>query len=147
VQKNIRRQQDGELLNKTNLRRQRIVDEVLEKTKYSLAKDHFENIIILSGDSYHEGVIGLAASKLVEEFGRPAIVISKGKAISKGSARSIPGFNINEAIKYASEFVISGGGHEMAAGFSLKTKNLIPFKKRVKKYASEKMKKDVFVKR
>ena len=137
----------AELLNKTNLRRQKIVDEVLEKTKRVLVKDHFENIIILDGDSYHEGVIGLAASKLVEEFGKPAIVISKGKAISKGSARSIPGFNINEAIKYASEFVVSGGGHEMAAGFSLKTKYLAVFKKMVKSYALKKMKKDIFVKK
>ena len=146
--KNMRKAMElAELLNKTNLRRQRIVDEVLEKTKNALAKDHFENIIILDGDSYHEGVIGLAASKLVEEFGRPAIVISKGKVISKGSARSIPGFNINEAIKYASEFVMSGGGHEMAAGFSLKTKNLVPFKKKIKKYAFKKMKKDIFVKK
>ena len=137
----------AELLNKTNLRRQRIVDEVLEKTKKVLIKENFENIIILDGDSYHEGVIGLAASKLVEEYSRPAIVISKGKVISKGSARSIPGFNINEAIRSASDFVMSGGGHEMAAGFSLKTKNLVLFKKMVEKYASNKMNKDLFVKK
>jgi single-stranded-DNA-specific exonuclease len=137
----------AELLNKTNLRRQKIVDEVLQKTKNVLAKESFENIIILDDDSYHEGVIGLAASKLVEEFGRPAIVISRGSEISKGSARSIPGFNINEAVKYASDIVLSGGGHEMAAGFSLKTKNVALFKKMLKRYAFEKMKKDLFVKK
>jgi single-stranded-DNA-specific exonuclease len=87
----------AELLNKTNLRRQRIVDEVTLRTKNVLTREGLDNIIILEGDSFHEGVIGLAASKLVEEFGRPAIVISKGNLISKGSARSF-GFNINEAI-------------------------------------------------
>jgi len=87
------------LLNRTNIKRQKIVDEVVTKVKLKMSKKYLDKIIVLEGDSYHEGVIGLAASKLTEEFWLPSIVISKGKDVSKGSARSIPGFSIISAIR------------------------------------------------
>ena len=91
----------------------------------------------MADESYHEGVIGLAASRLVDEFHRPAIVISKGRDLSKASARSIPGFNIIESIRRLQDLFVAGGGHPMAAGFSLVTTNLEVFIKRFEEVNSQ----------
>jgi len=117
-----------------NKRRQNIVDEVLNHAKGLINLK--SKVIILSHESYHEGVIGLAAGKLVEEYYRPAIVISKGKEISKASARSITGFNIIEAIRTLGDLLEGGGGHSMAAGFSIKTDKIEKFISKFEKVAS-----------
>jgi single-stranded-DNA-specific exonuclease len=77
-------------------------------------------VIVLAREGWHTGIIGIVAGKLVDKFRRPAFVVSideRGQA--KGSARSIEGFNLAEAIETARDHLTSGGGHEMAAGFSL----------------------------
>ncbi len=81
-------------------------------------------LIFISHESYQQGVIGLVAGKLVEEFYRPSIVISKGEKYSKASARSISGFNIIEFIRSASEHLVDAGGHPMAAGFTVETEKI-----------------------
>ncbi len=124
------------LVAKTNLDRQRIVDEVLLRVK-SEGKKFSKGIIFLSHEDYHEGVIGLAAGRLVEEFYRPAIVISKGKKFSKGSARSISGLNIIEVIRAHEDMIVAGGGHPMAAGFTIETAKLLEFEKALNKTAEE----------
>lgn len=143
-----KRAQDlAEYLNRTNIRRQKVVDEVLFKAKNKMIKKKLKSIIILEDKSYHEGVIGLAASKLVDEYNRPAIVISQGEVISKGSARSIQGFNIIEAIKSSSKLIIGGGGHEMAAGFSINTSRISALKKSLYKYADKHLNKELLEKK
>lgn len=114
-------------LGKTNSQRQKIVEEVVVHAAQSASQKNWENIVILSHKSYHEGVIGLAASKLVEKYHLPAIVMNENGNICKASARSISGFNIIKAIRQLDGYLISGGGHEMAAGFSLKKENLHTF--------------------
>lgn len=120
-------------LAKTNRLRQEIVEKVVIKTRKEALKRELVGAIVVSGEDYHEGVVGLAASKLVEEFYRPAIVLSKGKKVSKGSARSISGFNIINAIKKLDSLLLDSGGHPMAAGLSLETKNLAKFSKEFEK--------------
>lgn len=83
-----------------------------------------EKLIVVQHESFNEGVIGLIAGKLVDEFYRPAIVIAKGEEYSKASARSISGFNIVENIRKAAHLLESVGGHPMAAGFTVATKNI-----------------------
>src|SRR4030066_1098475 len=124
-------------IGRTNHERQKIVDEVVAHAKNSYKNIEKQYVIILAHESYHEGVIGLAAAKLVEEFYRPAIVLSKGGNISKASARSISGFNIIEAIRTLENLYIEGGGHPMAAGFSIKTNKIDIFTKQKKKIAKE----------
>lgn len=114
------------LVSETNLERQKIVDEVIGRVR-ARVEEFSSGIIFLSHESYHEGVIGLAAGKLVEEFWRPAIVVCRGEKISKGSARSIPGFNIIETIGKYEGMLVSGGGHPMAAGFTIETTKLEEF--------------------
>ena len=76
-------------------------------------------------ESYDEGIVGIVAGRLVEKYHRPAIVLSIGEEISKASARSVQGINIIELIKKAGgDLLLGAGGHPMAAGFSIKTKDL-----------------------
>lgn len=84
-------------------------------------------VIVASSENYSQGVIGLIAGKLVEEYYLPSIVISIGHKYSKASARSISGFNIVESLK-VSQYLESVGGHPMAAGFTILTENISKFK-------------------
>jgi single-stranded-DNA-specific exonuclease len=124
-------------IGRTNRERQKIVDEVVLHARNSYKNIEKQFVIVLAHKSYHEGVIGLAAAKLVEEFYRPAIVMSKNGSIAKASARSISGFNIIEAIRKLEKLYIEGGGHPMAAGFSIETKKISIFTKEINKIAKE----------
>jgi single-stranded-DNA-specific exonuclease len=128
---------------RTNRERQKIVDEVVAHARNSYKSIEKQYVIVLAHESYHEGVIGLAAAKLVEEFYRPAIVLSKSGNIAKASARSISGFNIIEAIRRLEKLYIEGGGHPMAAGFSIETKNIGIFTKEINKIAGRLITKDI----
>ena len=129
------------LLGRTNTKRQDLTTKAVEHAKGLVEKDPI--IGVISHESWHEGVIGLVASRLVEVHYRPMIVISKGEEYSKGSARSIAGFNIVEAIRESSEFLVDGGGHPMAAGFTIETKNIELFREKITKYAKVKMTQEV----
>jgi single-stranded-DNA-specific exonuclease len=130
-------------IGRTNSERQKIVDEVILHARKSFKNLEGQSVIVLAHESYHEGVIGLAAAKLVEEFYRPAIVLSKKGKIAKASARSISGFNIIEAIRKLESLYIEGGGHPMAAGFSIETKNIAAFTKEINKIAAKLITKDL----
>src|SRR5581483_5960163 len=134
------------LISKTNLERQSMVEKTIKEVQNKVNKDD-NTIIFLSSESYHEGIIGLAAGKLVEEYYRPAIVISKGKKLSKGSARSINGFNIIEAIREHSSLLVAHGGHVMAAGFTIETSNLEKFQKAINKSSKKLLTKDILARK
>jgi single-stranded-DNA-specific exonuclease len=144
------RQNAVELANKlgrVNQLRQKIVEEVLVTARKSFTVEKKQKIIIISDASYHEGVIGLAAGKLVEEFYLPAIVISRGEKISKASARSISGFNIIEAIRHFDGMLEAGGGHPMAAGFSILTERIEDFTQKMLLYSAEMVSDDMLSKK
>jgi len=132
-------------LSKINSDRQSIVKNVLFSDN-TTSIDQSDKIIIITGDEYHEGVIGIAASKLVDRYYRPVIVGSVSEGIVKASARSIEGFNIIEAIREFQEFLIEAGGHPMAAGFSLEISNLDKFSNAIKNYANEKIEDELLTK-
>jgi single-stranded-DNA-specific exonuclease len=106
-------------LQSTNIDRQSMTIGMIELARQRKDEWKDQSIIVIESDTFHEGVIGLVASKLVEEFGKPAVVIAKGKGRSKGSARSVPGVNITELLRDVREHLLDIGGHPMAAGFSL----------------------------
>ncbi len=126
----VKAQELAKFLGKTNLERQKIVDEVVFHARSTIEKRVWKGAIVLAHKDYHEGVIGLAASKLVEEYYRPVVIFSKGKSISKASARSISGFNIIESIRKLDIFIVNGGGDPMAAGFSIETDKIDVFTKK-----------------
>ncbi len=97
-----------------------------------------ERVIVLSGSSWHHGVIGIIASRLTDRYYLPSVLISveeDGK--SKGSGRSIPGFNLFEAFAESKELLEKYGGHELAAGLSLSAENIPLFKKAINEYAKK----------
>jgi len=83
--------------------------------------------IVLHNEKWHPGVIGIVASRLVEKHYRPAVMMTTIEGVAKGSARSIPGFDVYEAIKACEEYVIQFGGHKYAAGLSVKLENIPAF--------------------
>ncbi len=86
-----------------------------------------KNSMVLYDDSWHKGVVGIAASKLIEHFFKPTIIFAGNDNIITGSARSIPGINIHKAINDCSKWLVRFGGHKMAAGLSLKKSDLMHF--------------------
>ena len=133
----------NKLLNETNIKRQKIVDDVL--TQVLKRVQDKDKIIVIDGE-YHEGVIGLASGKITEKHYKPSIVLSVGEKISKASARSISGFNIIEAIKETG-LIIEGGGHPMAAGFSIETTKIEEFRLKINKLSKEKLTDEILEKK
>ncbi len=94
-------------------------------------------LLIVADESYAQGIIGLIAGKLVEEFYRPAIVLSIGEKHSKASVRSVSGFNIIEFLRMHTDHFINVGGHPMAAGFTIETTKLALLQEILEKKAEE----------
>jgi len=99
-----------------------------------------DKVLILVSDHWHEGIIGLIASKLTEKYYRPTIIMTKNDEGYKGSARSIPSFNITTFLKSLKKFLVDVGGHAAAAGFTIEEKNLDNFVTAAQKLSSKKIK-------
>lgn len=124
-------------LSQTNTLRQEKTTENLDHAKKEASRDKDNKIIVISHDSYAPGVIGLVANRLVNEFYKPSVVIAQNQQLSKGSARSVSGLNITEAISSAGELLTSFGGHPMAAGFSMESAQIPYLREKLIKYADE----------
>ena len=124
-----------ELLGKLNDLRKETEAETTKKAMLEVNED--DRIIVVSGEGWHEGVVGIIASRLVDKFGKPAIVLSLEKGMAKGSARSIGDVNIYELIKENDSFLEKFGGHKMAAGLGLKEENIAVFREAINESAKE----------
>lgn len=102
-----------------------------------------DRVIVVWGDEYHPGVVGIVASRLVEKYSRPAIVFTKDGEEYKGSGRSVPAFSLHNALENTKEYLIRFGGHELAAGLAVEKENLEPFRRAINEFANgnEKMSK------
>jgi single-stranded-DNA-specific exonuclease len=126
-------------LDQTNRKRQRMTADIVKLAKQKLEEQYeFRDIIFVGDESFHEGIIGLAASRLSDEYYRPAIVANTSKEITRASARSIPGFNITSALEECSDILLRFGGHAAAAGFSLYSKDIDLFTEMISKIARDK---------
>lgn len=111
----------------------KIISSAIEKIeKYGY---NYDRIIVVDSEGWHSGVVGIVASRLAEKYGKPAIVISTDGEISSGSGRSIGGFSLYDAIKSTSDSLIKFGGHSLAAGVTLKTKDISLFREKINEYA------------
>jgi len=128
-------------LDEQNKLRQELTEKsyLFARQKY-LEEASEDSLIFLYHESFEEGVVGLVASKLVEEFYRPAVVVSLKKEQARASARSIGEFNIIEAIRTCADILGAHGGHPKAAGFDIRKDNLEALSARLKSLASEKLK-------
>ncbi|MBI2907723.1 MAG: single-stranded-DNA-specific exonuclease RecJ [Chloroflexi bacterium] len=122
-------------LEQTNVERQRLTNEVVEEARAQMAELGDCPMILVGGAGFHPGVVGIVAGKLTDEFYRPALVVSMGEQVSRGSARSIPEFNIIEALSQCSDLFTHFGGHAQAAGFTLPTSNMDRLRERLLKIA------------
>jgi single-stranded-DNA-specific exonuclease len=92
--------------------------------------------IVLAHEGWHPGVVGIVCSRMVERFGRPTVLMQKGRDLTRGSARSIDGYSIHEGLSAASEFLASFGGHAMAAGLTLPSAQIGAFAERLIEHAN-----------
>jgi single-stranded-DNA-specific exonuclease len=96
-------------------------------------------VIVVAHESFHAGVVGIVASRIVDLYHRPTFVLSLNEAEAHGSARSVAGFELHEAIEHVRDLLISGGGHAMAGGVKLLRENLDAFRDRLAAYGSERL--------
>lgn len=96
----------------------------------------FDRVIVVDGEGWHHGVVGIVASRICEKYGKPAIVISRDGENAHGSGRSYDGFSLYDAINSASEHLTKFGGHSQAAGISLMSDNIDAFRKAINSYAN-----------
>ena len=135
----------AKLLEGENNTRQKIEKDILESaiekiaTSFDFDKDR---VIVLQDDYWHEGVVGIVASRIVERYYRPAVIIGSGTDLCKGSCRSIKGFNIFQALQNVKEFINKFGGHEYAAGLSISKSKIAEFAKKINQYAQENLKEE-----
>jgi len=123
-------------LEQKNAERQRLTTRALTRAREQVLSQGITPLLIASDRDYPVGIAGLVASKLAEEFYRPAIVIRTGELVSSGSCRSIPEFNVILALNQCSRFLSQFGGHSQAAGFILPTKNLARLKQHLSELAT-----------
>ena len=127
-------------LDRLNRERQDLTIETFERARaLALENRQSEHLLLAADPEFHEGVTGLAAGRLVEEFYRPALVARIEGDEMRGSARSIPEFHITEALQACSELLLKFGGHAQAAGFSLLVENRERFVSRLAELAADKL--------
>ena len=125
-------------LNTENITRQRTQEEIYKKAVESIESDSkysAEKVLVVHGEDWHHGVIGIVASMLAERYYKPCFVLSVSGDIAKGSARSIEGFNIYSAMEYCADLFIKYGGHKQAGGITMRTGDINEFRRRVNIYA------------
>ena len=128
-------------LDSMNRERQSVEERIVEEARrLCLQSSPLEaGALVLSSEGWHPGVVGIVASKIVEEFFRPTALICVKNGVGKGSARSIPGYDLYEGLTACSDLLLGFGGHKYAAGFSLSEENIGSFRERLSALVLEKM--------
>ena len=116
----------------------------VEQTIYSQAEEMIEALpedqrraLVLASETWHQGVVGIVASRLSEKYSRPSFMIHLNGGVGKGSCRSWGGFNLFAALESCSDLLLGFGGHELAAGFTIDEANIPAFRARMNQYAAE----------
>ena len=131
----------AEELCRINLERQSIEREIYKEALVCVERIRRpgDMALVVDGKDWHPGVIGIVASRILERYHRPVLVITVQNGTGKGSCRSIPGFDMYEALKSQKELLIQFGGHKMAAGFSIKEENIQRFRDSLNAYAKQRL--------
>ena len=127
-------------LDRDNRQRQETESDILSKAIATIESDldlTSDKILVVSGEGWHHGIIGIAASKISERYYRPCILLSREGEDAKGSGRSIEGFNLHMALSSCSDLLTRFGGHQQAAGVSIKTQNIHGLRTRINEYAEK----------
>ena len=124
-------------LDDINSERQQIEEKVYQEAVSLLSRREIDPVIVLSSAGWHRGVIGIVASRIAEEFYRPTVILSAEGPFFRGSARSIPPFDLYQALSDCKKFLKTFGGHKQAAGLELESRNISAFAEYMNKLASE----------
>lgn len=132
-------------LDKLNSERQEIEEVIYQEALVKLNKKGISPAIVLSSEGWHRGVIGIVASKIAEFFCRPTFIVSTEGEIARGSARSIPSFDIYKGLTHCKEFLTDFGGHKQAAGFKLKSEDIVSFEEKMNRIVNESLDNEDFI--
>ena len=135
----------AERLNEENTRRQEQEQEILAAARKAIETDPdigARSVLVVAGEGWHRGVIGIVASKLVDAFHRPVVVISVEDGIGHGSCRSIPAFDMLGALERCGAHLARFGGHRLAAGLTVEADRLKPFRAALQDYGDERLSPD-----
>lgn len=127
-------------LNEHNRLRQETEKDIFENAVQQIEQENLEknNVIIVGGENWHHGVIGIVSSKITEMFFKPSILLSfEEDGIGKGSGRSIPGFDLHEALTQCSDTIEKFGGHSMAVGITVRKEQFLKFREKLEQIASD----------
>ena len=126
-------------LNEYNIERQAIEKKIFEEAVEKIEEEDKQNsCIIVGNEGWHHGIIGIVSSKVTEMYFKPSILVCFEDENGKGSGRSIPGFDLHEALMHCGNYLQKFGGHAMAVGVSLKKKDFEGFKEKLENYAKSK---------
>ncbi|MDD2956277.1 MAG: single-stranded-DNA-specific exonuclease RecJ [Oscillospiraceae bacterium] len=123
-----------------NSARQKEEQKILEDTARVIAEDPmvlYDRILVLAGEGWHHGVIGIVCSKLVERYGKPCLLVSTSQGEGRGSGRSVPGFSLIDAVSRCGDLLEKFGGHPAAVGFSLQANQVEEFRRAVNRAAAQ----------
>lgn len=140
----------ADMLNRMNANRRHIEKKIIDDICQHINHNPLElqrNALVLTSKKWHLGVLGIVASRLVEKYHRPVILLNTKEKEGKGSARSIPGFNLYKGLQACSIDLESFGGHPAAAGLKIKNENIEPFKQHFEETIQKMTKSDDFVPR
>jgi single-stranded-DNA-specific exonuclease len=135
----------AEQLNSENLRRQKEEAEIVAQARKVVDTDldvGSRTVIVVAGEGWHRGVIGIVASKLVDALNRPAIVLSIDGDIAHGSCRSIPSFDVLTALESCADLLTKFGGHRQAAGLTVETSRIRDLRLRINDHADQRLQPD-----
>lgn len=127
-------------INDDNALRQQTEQEILAQAVSIIDENpswKYDRVLVVSGEGWHDGVIGIVASRLVEKYGKPTVVITSKDGIAKGSGRSIDGFSLYDALCACADVLEHYGGHTLAAGLGLPTERIDDFRKAINAYADK----------
>lgn len=126
-------------INRANAERHEAEKVIIDDIDELLAKDPSracDRVIVVDGEGWHKGVIGIVAARLVERFGKPVIVLSRDGEETRGSGRSVEGFSLYDAIRSCADCLDQFGGHPLAAGLGLRSGRIAEFRRRINEYAA-----------
>ena len=124
----------AQYLDELNTQRRSDQDKILKAASAQVEEHADDPVIVVSSEGWNHGIVGIVASKLLEKYHKPALVLQELADVSKGSARSFGDFNIALAIENSKDLITTGGGHSLAAGITLPTKNIDAFRKSINQF-------------
>jgi single-stranded-DNA-specific exonuclease len=130
------------LLDNHNAERQRIEERMVDEAMAMARAQVQDRVLVLAREGWHVGVIGIVASRVQQEFYKPTVVIGIEDKLGKGSCRSVTGFSIVDALRHCGSLLERFGGHEMAAGLSVKAGNIDPLRQKLNEFAAKTLKDD-----